>query len=168
REGEQGVGDVLRRLGAATGVSRVYIVPAGRNDQATPHEWTAHDVGPRADFPVNGSYLEAVGLSRWDAVLRAGGIIQGALRTFPHDEQVMLAAQGVCSLVVVPIFAGSAWWGFIGFDDCDEERSWPASAVEVLKSAAGTIGAAILRRSAEAERLQLVREQSARAQAEAA
>jgi signal transduction histidine kinase len=80
----------------------------------------------------------------------------------------MLAAQGVRSLVVVPIFAGSTWWGFIGFDDCAEERDWPASAVEVLRTAAGTLGAAILRRSAEAERLQLVRAQSARVEAEAA
>jgi signal transduction histidine kinase len=101
-------------------------------------------------------------------VLRGGGIVEGRLRSFPPDEQAMLAAQGVCSLVVVPIFVGSSWWGFIGFDDCNEERSWPASAVEVLKSAAGTIGAAILRRHAEAERLQLVREQSARVEAEAA
>ena len=38
----------------------------------------------------------------------------------------------------------------------------------MLKTAAGTIGAAILRRQAEGERLQLVREQSARVEAEAA
>ena len=80
----------------------------------------------------------------------------------------MLAAQGVCSLAIVPIFVGPAWWGFIGFDDCREERAWPVGTVEVLKTAAGTIGAAILRRRAEAERLQLVREQSARVEAEAA
>jgi PAS domain S-box-containing protein len=171
-EWEHSIDDVLRQLGAATGVSRVYIVPAlddrQHADEAKQHEWTAQGVGPRADLPSQGSYLEAVGLSRWDPVLRSGSIIQGALRTFPPDEQVMLAAQGVRSLVVVPIFAGSTWWGFIGFDDCAEEREWPASAVEVLKTAAGTLGAAILRRRADAERLQLVREQSARVEAEAA
>jgi signal transduction histidine kinase len=101
-------------------------------------------------------------------VLREGGIIQGELRTFPLDEQIMLAAQGVCSIVVVPIFLGSVWWGFIGFDDCSDERLWPGSAVEALKTAAGTLGAAIMRRRAEAARLQLVREQSARVEAEAA
>jgi signal transduction histidine kinase len=171
-EWEQSIDDVLRQLGAATGVSRVYIVPAGGNEtaagEASPHEWTASGVASRADLPASGSYLEALGLGRWETILRAGGIVEGTLGIFPPAEQVTLAAQGVCSVVVVPIFAGSAWWGFIGFDDCAEERIWPPSAVEVLKTAAGTLGAAILRRRADAERLQLVREQAARVEAEAA
>jgi signal transduction histidine kinase len=168
------IDEVLAQLGAATAVSRVYIVPAGEagsaaDDEPRLYQWTAPGVSPRADIggPARPS-LTSHGLGRWEAVLRAGGTVEGRLRSFPPDEQVMLAEQGVCSLVLVPIFAGSSWWGFIGFDDCDEERSWPASAVEVLKSAAGTIGAAILRRRAEGERLQLVREQSARVEAEAA
>jgi GAF domain-containing protein len=69
---------------------------------------------------------------------------------------------------VVPIFAGAEWWGFIGFDDCTAERQWSVGTVEVLQTAARTLGAAILRRRADAERLQLVRAQSARAEAEAA
>ena len=80
----------------------------------------------------------------------------------------MLRELGVCSTVVVPIFAGQLWWGFIAFDDCRDERDWPSGAVEVLRTAAGTLGAAIERRRADAERMQLVREQSARAEAEAA
>jgi PAS domain S-box-containing protein len=170
-EWEQSIDDVLRQLGAATGVSRVYIVAAGGYGTvgaSIQSEWTAEGVGPRAEVAGDTPYLEAIGLRRWEPILRGGAIIEGALRTFPPDEQVMLAAQGVCSLVVVPIFVGSTWWGFIGFDDCAEERIWPANAVEVLKTAAGTLGAAILRRQAERERLQLVREQSARVEAEAA
>jgi len=162
----------LRQLGAATGVSRVYIVPAAGDEadvrNAAHHEWTADGVAPRGDVPEHASYLGSIGLHRWDAILRDGGIIQGELRSFPPDEQLMLTAQGVCSLVVVPIFVGSEWWGFIGFDDCSEVHSWQASLVEALKTAAGTLGAAILRRRAEAERLQLVREQAARVEAEAA
>ena len=164
-EWEQSIDQVLRRLGAATGVSRVYIVPS---TEAGHHEWTADGVAPRTDVPVKGSYLKSVGLGRWERILRDGGIVQGQLRSFPLDEQPKLLAQGVCSLVLVPIFVGSTWWGFIGFDDCSEERSWQANLVEALKTAAGTLGAAIYRRRAEAERLQLVRAQSARVEAEAA
>ena len=171
-EWEQSLNDVLGRLGAATGVSRVYIVPGRGNDtdlrEASHYEWTAAGVPPRADIPTQGSYLSSAGLQRWEDVLRGGGIIQGELRDFPTDEQAKLAAQRVCSLVLVPIFVGASWWGFIGFDDCTEERTWAPSLVEALKTAAGTLGAAISRRRAEAERLQLVREQSARVEAEAA
>jgi PAS domain S-box-containing protein len=172
REWEPSIDEVLRQLGAATGVSRVYIVPSGAEPSdlgdATHHQWTAPGVPPREDIPASGAYLETVGLGRWERILRDGGIVQGWLGSFPVHEQAMLSAQGVCSLVLVPIFVGSSWWGFIGFDDCIEERSWQANLVEALKTAAGTLGAAIYRRRTEAERLQLVREQSARVEAEAA
>ncbi|MDQ6674131.1 MAG: GAF domain-containing protein [Chloroflexota bacterium] len=171
-EWEHSIDDVLRQFGVALGVSRVYIVPAaqpeGLAETARHHEWTAEQVQPRPQPTDYLPYLTSAGLGRWENVLREGGIIQGRLASFPDDEQAILAAQGVCSLVVVPIFVGQAWWGFVGFDDCREERGWPAGTVEALKTAAGTIGAAIFRRRAEAERLQLVREQSARAEAEAA
>src|SRR5260370_40205492 len=87
---------------------------------------------------------------------------------FPLDEQAELAADGVCSIVVVPIFAGPTWWGFVGFDDCSDEREWSTGIVEVLRTAAGTLGAAILRRRAEAERIELAREQAARVEAQTA
>ena len=168
---EHSIDAVLRRLGAATGVSRVYIVPAqpgelreGRQQ----HQWRAEGVPRRRSAPAGEAYLPALGLSRWDPILRDGGIIQGRLRTFPPDEQAELAADGVCSIVVVPIFAGPTWWGFVGFDDCLEERDWSTATVEVLRTAAGTLGAAILRRQAEAERLELAREQSARVEAQTA
>jgi PAS domain S-box-containing protein len=167
---EQSIDEVLAQLGAATGVSRVYIVPGmydGTGDSMA-HEWTAPDIAHRGQLMVHGPFLHGVGLARWEPILRAGGTVQGRLRTFPADEQTVLQAEGVCSIVVVPIFAGEAWWGFIGFDDCAEERLWPVGVVEVLKTAAGTLGAAILRRRADTERLQLVREQSARVEAESA
>jgi PAS domain S-box-containing protein len=159
------IDDVLRQLGAATGASRVYIAPAAADGvvEPGPRQWTTEGVDIRVDVP----YLAATGLGRWEEVLRGGGTIQGALRSFPPAERDVLTLQQVCSTVVVPIFAETQWWGFIGFDDCEVERAWPSGTVEVLKTAAGTIGAAIVRRRAEAERLQLVREQAARAEAEA-
>src|SRR6266852_1153377 len=168
---EHSIDAVLRQLGAATGVSRVYIMPAQPGelrDSRQQHQWRAEGVSRRRSAPAGEAYLPALGLSRWDPILRDGGIIQGRLRTFPPDEQAELAADGVCSIVVVPIFAGPAWWGFVGFDDCTEEREWAVGTVEVLRTAAGTLGAAILRRRAEAERLELVREQSARVEAQTA
>jgi PAS domain S-box-containing protein len=171
-EWEPSIDEVLGQLGAATGVSRVYIVPSGVEPSeladASYHQWTAQGVAPRRDIAVSGSYLESVGLGRWERILRDGGILQGHRGSFPVHEQAKLSAQGVCSLVLVPIFVGSSWWGFVGFDDCDEERAWHANLVEALKTAARTLGAAMYRRRTEAERLQLVRAQSARVEAEAA
>ncbi|MDQ3811764.1 MAG: GAF domain-containing protein, partial [Chloroflexota bacterium] len=165
---EDGIEVVLRQLGAATGAGRVYIVPGHADARGQPHEWVARGLTPRAVSLSEAPYLQRVGLARWEAVLREGGIIQGRQVDFADSERAVLAVQEVSSILVVPIFAGGVWWGFVGFDDCQEERSWPSGAVEVVRTAAGTLGAAIERRRAEAERLQLVREQSARAEAEAA
>jgi PAS domain S-box-containing protein len=160
---------VLRRLGTAAAVSRVYIVPAAEHEASDvrPYEWVADGVADR-DLSATMTSLDTLGLARWEPILRAGGTIEGTVHSFPIEEQQVLRAQQVCSLVAVPIFAADQWWGFIEFDDCAAERDWPVGTVEGLKTAAGTIGASILRRRAEAERLQLVREQVARAEAEAA
>jgi PAS domain S-box-containing protein len=165
-----GIDSVLAELGDAANVSRVYITPsvADGSDDGRHYQWTAESATPRPQPAPGADYLHSVGLGRWEMVLRGGGIIQGHLAEFPTGEREVLAAQGVCSIVVVPIFAGDVWWGFIGLDDCRDERAWPLSTVEVLRTAAGTIGAAIVGRRAEAARLQLAREQSARAEAEAA
>jgi len=165
---ERGIDDVLRQLGKATGVSRVYIVPGYPEARSQRHEWTAEGIPARAEPPSASPYLRALGLNHWESTLREGGLIQGPRHAFEYAEQQALESQGVQSIVVVPIFAGQLWWGFIAFDDCVQERVWPSGVVEVLRTAAGTLGAAIERRRAEAERLQLVREQSARAEAEAA
>lgn len=167
---ELGIDEVLAHLGRATGVSRVYIAPGMHEDggETRAHEWNAPGVAGTPPIKSHGSYLESVGLDRWEPILRSGGTIQGRVAMFPEAERAVLSAQGVSSIIVVPIFAGDDWWGLIGFDDCIEERLWTSGAVEVLKTAAGTLGAAILRRQAEAERLQLVREQAARVEAEAA
>jgi adenylate cyclase len=41
------------------------------------------------------------------------------------------------------------WWGFLGFDDCHIERQWSSAEIDVLKTAAGLVAAAIERERAE-------------------
>ena len=48
----------------------------------------------------------------------------------------------------MPIFVEDAWWGYIGFDHCDEDRLWPDAEIEALTGTASTLGAAIERERA--------------------
>src|SRR5690606_27784273 len=57
--------------------------------------------------------------------------------------------QGILSIVVVPVFVNNAWWGFIGFDDCVDERIWTEAEVDALHIAGGVLGAAIEREKRE-------------------
>lgn len=148
---------VLAHLGAATGVSRVYLfenhhAPDDTLLTSQRYEWAAPGVTPQIDNPVlqDMSY-QAVGLERWITVLRRGEPIFGLVNTFPADENEILASQDIRSIAVVPIFVRDAWWGFIGFDDCQHDRDWSTLEMETLRVAAKIIGTAILRVEMEQE-----------------
>ena len=84
-----------------------------------------------------------------DAHLHGGSVdraLQLAMEDFPEDERDFLVAQNIQSLVVVPIFVNSLWWGFIGFDECKAERQWSASEIGALEAAASTLGTTIHRK----------------------
>ena len=61
----------------------------------------------------------------------------------------MLELFGALSFVAVPIFVEGIWWGFIGFEDCEQEREWSVAETDALRAAAGLVAAAISRERAE-------------------
>lgn len=153
---EEHIQEVLGRLGHAADVSRVYIFENHFDQHNTVlvsqrFEWTADGIAPQIDNPElqNLPYRE-VGFARWVDMLSKGELIYGHVRSFPPDEHEILASQDILSLVVVPIFVGSVWWGIIGFDQCQNEHAWSATEVDALKTATSTLGAAIQREWAQA------------------
>jgi signal transduction histidine kinase len=159
--------DVLAHLGQATGVSRVYIfqnhlAPDGTLLTSQRYEWTAVGQTPQIDNPAlqNVPALEA-GFERWMETSGVGRPLYGLVRDFPFAERAILESQDIISIVVVPIFSDGAWWGFLGFDDCERERTWSAAEIEALRSVAGALGAAFARQRSEAAE----REQRALAEA---
>jgi PAS domain S-box-containing protein len=146
---------VLRRLGEATGVSRVSLSrnrPAADGDilATVRHEWTAPGVRATiGDAAVTGAGYAADGFERWVEILSRGDVLHGIVRDLPEAERRELEARDIRSIVFVPIFVDGEWWGGIGFDDCLEERVWTQIEIDALRAAAATIGAAISRRHSE-------------------
>lgn len=142
--------EVLERFGRAADVSRVYIFE-NDTDPATGEpacsrrwEWTAEGVAAGSANPA----LQNVPYSavpRWHGELAAGRAIAGAVRTFPPDERAYLEPQGIRSIAAVPIFVHERWWGFVGFDETRQERTWSPAEIDALQAAASIIGSAILR-----------------------
>ncbi len=159
---------VLERIGTAAGAHRAYVfengsLEDGRLAMWLRREWLAPGVAS-IDDPANQGFPYADGFIRWQAVLSRGMELHGLTRDFPEAERTALQAEGVLSQIVVPVFVGDEWWGYLGFDDCVVERIWAPAEVEALKAAADTLGAAIGRARAEQER---VSAQTAAAQLEA-
>ncbi len=152
---ETSIGEVLARLGSATGVSRVYVFQKyldeeGKLWDTQLHEWTAEGVSSQMGNPLMQAMpYEAAGFGRWARLFARGEPIHGHTRDLPPEEQAEMRKQGVLSLLEVPIFAGGEWWGQIGFDDCAVEREWTAAEMDAIGAAANTLGAAIQRRRIE-------------------
>jgi len=147
--------DMLKKLGVAADVSRVYvfrkhIAPDDRTLLSQVAEWCDLETPPQIDNPeLQNIDLIGIGFERWAQVLSANDPLYGALDNFPQVEQDFLINQGIKSLLIAPIFADDEWWGMIGFDDCKLPRVWDPSMIDALKLAADILGAAIFRAEAD-------------------
>ena len=68
-----------------------------------------------------------------------------------QEAQDQLSPQGIISILVAPIMFRDEFWGFIGFDDCRNERIWDQTETGILKSAGMLLASAIQRQTAEAK-----------------
>ena len=146
-----GLAEVLRSLGTAADVSRVYICRNSRTGNGPltmtqQYTWVSLAQAERTNpAPWEAAPYRKAGFLRWEQSLGSGEAIAGDVKTFPRDEQHALLARGVASVLALPVFVAGEWWGFIGLDECERTRVWPRSEVDALRTAAGTLGAAIQR-----------------------
>jgi PAS domain S-box-containing protein len=154
------VDDLLARLGQATDMSRVTMFevhpgPNGARVQSCRHDWAEPGLSPISGDPryQNMPLADegaAEDLNDWSVRRERGEIIQATLaETTGYTRQVFLE-HGTLSFVSVPIMVGGIWWGFLGFDDCKEERVWSEEEIHVLKTAAALIAGAAERERASA------------------
>jgi PAS domain S-box-containing protein len=146
---------MLERLGNAAKVSRVYIFENEVGDDGSllmsqRYEWVAPGTLTQIGNPdLQHLPYKAGGFSRWLNTLCQGQPICGEVQTFPPEERSILETQEIRSIAVVPIFVGQRWWGFIGFDDCEQCHTWSAPEVSILRAAATILGAAIQQQRAQ-------------------
>jgi diguanylate cyclase (GGDEF)-like protein/PAS domain S-box-containing protein len=146
---------VIRDLGTATGVDRVRIFENERNStgELMSHEiysWSNEGVPERLQLGrFKSTHFREAGLQRWVEVLSRNLAVKAHVRDLPDGERRHLQTQGLKSILIVPIFVGDDWWGFIGFDDVKWEREWSPEEEDALRGAAGILGGAIQRQRAE-------------------
>jgi PAS domain S-box-containing protein len=137
---------LLRRLGEAIGVSRAYLFEnrlAGQEIRTTLRaQWLADESLRRME---PGAELGFRGLERWVTMLGRGDVVTGTPAEFPPSERGPLADHGIRSILLAPVPVAGGWWGYMGFDDCEDDRVWTQIEIDALRAAAGTLGAAIER-----------------------
>src|SRR6056297_325586 len=124
------VNEVLGSLGKITNADRVYIFDKKSGDNNRPilsqnYEWCRDGIESQMsnDVVFDVDLKELV--PRWySKLVESKSYLSGIVRHFPGEERDILEPQDIVSILVTPIWYGNEFFGFIGFDDCTEERVW--------------------------------------------
>ncbi len=142
---------ILERFGQAAEVSRVYIFKVlSKQDSgmvvSNIFEWCAPGITPMLDDPILQSFdMTASGLQRWADMFEKGEPVFGVTRELPPQEQTEFLRENILSIACVPILVERNLWGFIGLDDCLQERRWSHNEIDSLRTAANILSSAIQR-----------------------
>ncbi len=148
-------GGILAALGTAANADRCHLFHVSSSTSGV-----TRDMSQIATWEAGGSALqiprddcqslpfESPVFDRWHREMAAGREVHGLVTSFPLPEQAPLLAQGVRSLILVPILTGDRLWGFLCFVACHEDRVWASWEISILRSAATNIG---LRQVAQSE-----------------
>lgn len=146
----QAIDQALQQLGQTAGSDRLNLleerldVDTGQLKHYVIAEWAAPDIPRQIDDPdtciINNRDLPEI-----FADLHAGRSLALYLEDYPEPIQPYLANIAIKASGVMPIFIGDEYYGCLCFDNCLERRLWSEQEMDVLTTAAGAIGAAILR-----------------------
>ncbi len=142
------VDPVLAKLGEAVGVTRVtlfenQISESGERLTTIRGEWAAKGFGFK-DRKKAQSFRN-IGLDRWERLLEKGEKIVARISDMSPKDQIYFKKNKSKSLLAIPIYTGSEWWGLLRFDDGRSDRHWSEVEVESLTIAANLLGSSIQR-----------------------
>ena len=154
------VNNVLKLVGEATNVSRVYIfnrhIYNNEEHISQIYEWVANGITQQ----INNDELLRIPITNpmfisWaESMVKHKNII-GTIDEFNGITKDVLSEQGILSVLAIPIFVKDIWWGFIGFDDCVDKRLWTEAEIHALEMLAFNLGGAIYRKQVEEDMTRL-------------
>ncbi|MDL2218042.1 response regulator [Christensenellaceae bacterium OttesenSCG-928-M15] len=135
----------MEKLGVSMGVDRVYIWEnhmEGDELYCTQiYEWSGEAEPQQGnDLTVSVPFPDA-----WYPNLSVNQCVNGIVDHFPEYEREHLKAQGIVSIIVVPVYLYDQFWGFVGFDDCEKARLFTSAEESILRTASLLFGHAYVR-----------------------
>lgn len=153
---DESINNTLSIIGNTTQVSRVYIFKnhesSGNQVMSQIYEWVNDGIKPEIGNPE----LLNIPLGEQPALIFSERMskrlnLSGKPDDFDEPLRSILLEQEIKSLLTIPIYVRDEWWGFIGFDDCIEERSWTDPEINALEMLALVLGGAIYRGEVESQ-----------------
>ena len=152
KEQEEGFNHVLGILGMAADVDRVYIFQHQVNRDTDEmyfsliYEWAAEGT----EAQIRNPEFQKISYSRFSALnfyekFSNGNTLKFVIKDLPKSYREAFIDKNIKSIILVPIMIDNVYWGFIGFDDMEEDRIWSDNEESTLITMASTIGAVIRR-----------------------
>lgn len=147
---------VVATLREAVHASRAYIFqndidPRRGTFTSQTHEAVANGIAPQLDNPMLQHVHFASDAPAIASALQARHHVSALASELSGPDRAILEQQGILSVLILPIFSGQEFWGFLGFDDCVQARRWDDDDIRLLQVVADGIGAAALRLRVEQE-----------------
>lgn len=152
---EESIDDVLEKIGGAAEACCACVFENHRDDTgqlsaSKRYEWKTHRSILKNSSPgVQEFVYKDAGFDTWIDLLGSNKIISGPVSKMGAAERAFLEPQNIRSLIVIPVFVEEEWWGFLGLEDCVQERLWSDPEKDSLRTAADMLGATIVRQQIE-------------------
>lgn len=143
---ETGIQEVVRRLGEATAVTRVFLIDnrtpdlGGQVGDASLYEWTNPSVSAEESEKRVLNLLRSQMIGELSDNLSAGQPCLFRTKDMSRKRQEMLETFGIRSGVIIPMFIEHQWWGCLGLEQCFVDRDWPKSEIDGLNRAGQILG----------------------------
>ena len=143
---EHHINDVLITIGEATDVCRVYIAENNYVNNTIEinkrFEWTKQGISPQ----INNSLTQNISYDKfpkWKESFLQKQPVENNIDETEGDVLKILESLQIKSNILIPIWSNNKWWGFIGFDDCKNQKKWDPIIVEALFTISNIIGSSI-------------------------
>ena len=129
--------DALGLIGRAASVDRAYIWKNHTDEQGLLRTTQVFEWSPNAEPQQNTELTTDIlfddVLPTWQECMQKQRSMNLIVKDGSPEERAQLAPQGIVSLLLVPIFLYDNFWGFIGFDDCHNERVFTDTEENILR-----------------------------------
>lgn len=142
--------ECLKEFGEITEVDRAYYFERDKDSKKGTQtvtmklEWVRDGVEPQIDNPLHDK-LKVSEISSFVETLSRNQRVCNRIVSEIDDSgfQKILQAQDIKSILAIPIFTGTEFRGFIGFDDCSRERIWDNEVIIFMKTICNNLISAI-------------------------
>lgn len=129
-----GINQALKFVGENFDVSRVYIFEDSEDGAycSNTFEWCAKGISPEIDTLQNVSYEEDLGGHYRENMNDEGIFYCRDIRELDEPTREILERQGIKSVLQCAILDNGVFKGFVGFDECRENRFWTQEQIDSL------------------------------------